>query len=310
MKNLKNTLFYILLLFAFNTVDAQKSSKNFINGVDAFEKKNYKKALKYFRKEYKKNQSNSVRYAIGNTCAQLDDYGRAKEMFLAIIKSRIDCPEREPALGNIALCYIRLESNDSAFYYFDKAIYEFPDNADTYFNKGQLLKSLSNLEEAKKYFDLALERDSSNWFYFHKRLETCFGLKNYDCALRDLLKAKKLNPDLDINGNLAYCYTNLKRYHEADSVFTLIYNDNDAIFLNNYGYNKFLLGNTTEGRDYILKSLSIDPGNAYAYRNLAMIEFGDNNKVKMCEYLNKAKSLNFEKFYGKEVNQMLLLYCK
>ena len=102
----------------------------------------------------------------------------------------------------------------------------------------------------------------------------------------------------------------LERYQEADSVFQLIYNENDAFLLNNYGMNKHKMGKTEEGKKLIMKALSISPGNSYIYRNLAIIAIDENNKPKACEYLNKAKSLGFEKQYGTEVNELILKHCE
>ena len=41
-----------------------------------------------------------------------------------------------------------------------------------------------------------------------------------------------------------------------------------------------------------------------------MIAIDEKDSTKACEYLNKAKSLGFEKQYGKEVNELISIHCK
>lgn len=287
----------------------QEKSKYMKKGMNYFKYEQYNQALINFEKEYQINPSIEVKFWIAHTYAELNMIKKAKPLFLEIVLSEYNGQEIAMSLTNLGNCYRYLKQFDSAYYYYDKAINESPEKAIYYFNKAQLLYSESKFEEAKIHFDKVIELDSNNWFYYQKRLEVCFALKDYNCALNDLIKMKKLNPDAKNEFNLAYCYSMLNRYHEADSIFLLIYDENDAIFLNNYGLNKHYLGKTKEAKKLIKISLDIDPKNSYAYRNLAMIEIDENNMTAACEYLNEAKNLEFEKNYGKEVNELLLKYC-
>ncbi|WP_338814235.1 tetratricopeptide repeat protein [Bernardetia sp. Wsw4-3y2] len=305
-----NFVFYMLLLFiclfAFSA-KAQQASKTMQEGQSYFANKEYDKALKKFQKEYKKNPSIAVKFWIANTYAEMKDILQAKPLFLEIATT--DAPELGMALVNLANCYVSLKQVDSAHFYYDRAIKEFAQMASGYFNKGQLLYSQSKFEEAKNNFDKAIEIETNNWWYYQKRLEVCFASQDFECALKDLIKVKALNPKAQNEMNLAYCYSMLKKYEEADSVFQVIYDGKDALFLNNYGLNKHNMGNSEEAKEIISKSLAIKPTNSYAYRNLAIIAIDEKDMEKGCEYLNKAKSLNFEKNYGKEVNQLLIKYC-
>lgn len=299
-----------LLLMSVLTVTGQDKSKDMKQGTEYFFNKEYDQALRSFKKEFKTNPTIEVKFWIAHTYAEMNDLGQAKPLFLEIINSKHTGPEIAMSLVNLGNCYRSLNQTDSAHFYYDRAITEFPKMASGYFNKGQLLYSESKFEEAKKHYDKAIEIESKDWWYYQKRLEVCFTSQNYECALNDLIKVKELKPDAKIEFNLAYCYSMLKRYEEADSVFQLIYNENDALFLNNYGMNKHNMGKTKEGKEIIMKALVIKPDNSYAYRNLAVIAIDEKDKSKACEYLNKAKSLDFEKQYGKEVNELLILHCK
>lgn len=298
----------LFLLSVLNAI-GQEKSKEMKQGTEYFFNKQYDQALKSFQKEFKKNPTIEVKFWIAHTYAEMNEVSKAKPLFLEIVKSNYSGSELAMSLNNLAICYVKIKQNDSAYFYFDKAIKDFPKFAGPYLDKGQLLYSESKFEEAHKFLNKAIELDSTNWWAYQKRLEVCFASQDYECALNDLIKVKKLKPGAMNEMNLAYCYTMLKRYKEADSIFQLIYDEKDAFFLNNYGMNKHNMGRTTEGKEIILKSLSIKPDNSYAFRNLAVIAIDENDKSKACEYLNKAKSLGFERQYGKEVNELLLRHC-
>lgn len=304
-----NKILMLLICFLSFTSLGQEQSKTMKEATTHFFNDEFDQALKKFQKEYKKNPSIQVKFWLGYTYAEMNKISDAKPIFLDIIKSDYVGPEIAMSLVNLGNCYAELKQSDSAHYYYDRAIESFPKMASGYFNKGQLLYTESKFEEAKLNFDKAIELESTDWWYFQKRLEVCFASQDYECALSDLLKVKELNPEIKNEMNLAYCYSMLERYDEADSIFNLIYDENDALFLNNYGMNKHNMGNSEEGKKIILKSLTIKSSNSYAYRNLAVIAISEGDHSKTCEYLKKAKSLGFEKYYGKEVNQLMIEHC-
>lgn len=313
-KMIKNKIFTIILtpffLMTVLTVTGQDKSKDMQQGTEYFFNKQYDQALKSFQKEYQKNPTIDAKFWIAHTYAEMKEITKAKPLFLEIIRSEHTGSEIAMSLVNLGNCYRSFKQIDSAYFYYDRAITEFPKMASGYFNKAQLLYSESKFEEAKKHYDKAIEIETDDWWYYQKRLEVCFASQDYECALNDLIKVKELKPDSKIEFNLAYCYSMLRRYEEADSVFQIIYDENDALFLNNYGMNKHNMGRTKEGKEIILKALTIKPDNSYAYRNLAVIAIDEQDKIKACEYLNKSKSLGFEKHYGKEVNELLIKHCK
>lgn len=305
---LKLMLTPLILLSILNAM-GQEKSKEMKQGTEYFFNKQYDRALLSFQMEFKLNPSTEVKFWIAHTYAEMNEIDLAKPLFLEIVRSDYQGPEFAMSLNNLGVCYAKVEQNDSAYYYFDKAIKDFPAFAASYLDKGQLLYSESRFEGAKMHLNKAIELDSTNWLAYQTRLEVCFASQDYECALKDLIKVRELKSDAKNEMNIAYCYTMLKRYNEADSIFQMIYNDEDAILLNNYGMNKYNMGKTKEGKEIILKSLSINPDNCYAYRNLAIIAIHEGDKVVACEYLNKAQSLEFEMQYGNEVNELLSKHC-
>ncbi len=298
-----------LLFIAFSFFSFAQESKLITKGAEMFSNGDYKGALKSFNKESEQNNSARVKFWIASCYFKMEKFEVAKKGFLEIVRRGILDEEQEMSLTNLGSCYRELNQIDSAFYYYDQAIDEFPASADAYFNKGQLLYFQSRFNEAKDVFTAAISIDSTDWLYYIKRQEISFILNEYDDALNDMLKAQKLNPKLNISVNIAYCYSMLGRYREADLIYKQIYDEKDFIILNNYGLIKHKLGNSKEGEEMIWKSLKLNPGNSYAYRNLAIIAIDSDDIVKACTYLKKAKELNFSSDHGAEVDNLLLKHC-
>lgn len=283
--------------------------KNFEKGRELFGSSEYEKALKSFNKAYKSNPTLRVKFWIAHTYAEMEEVAKAKPIFLEIVKSEYHGSERALSILNLANCYATLKQSDSAHFYYDLGIAEFPSMASIYFNKGLLLYSESSFSNARIQFDKAIAIEPNVWLYHQRRVEVCFATLDYDCALKGLKKVKELNPEMKLEFNLAYCYSMLQKYQQADSIFQLIYDDQNPAFLNNYGLNKHNLGNSDEGKKLIMKSLELAPNNSFAYRNLALISIDKKEFKKACQHLNKALSLGFKKQYGSEVSDLIIEYC-
>ncbi|MDH4471317.1 MAG: tetratricopeptide repeat protein [Fluviicola sp.] len=294
-------LFLNLSVICFAQIDKAK---------ELFYKDEYSAALKLFKKESSKNDSFEVQFYVASCYFKMEEFPVAKEHFLSIVNSSYLGVEIGFSMVNLASCYRELGKIDSSLYYYDWAIKLNPEDPESHFNKAQLLYSISRFEEAREVYNTVIELDSTNGIYYMKRQEISFILLDYSSALDDMLKAKKVKPDLDIDFNMAYCYSMMKRYKEADSLYQKIYDEKDALFLNNYGFNKHKLGQSEEGVSLIKKSIKLEPTNSYAYRNLAIIELDKGNTAKACEYLTKAKELNFFSHYGEEVDSLLVKHCK
>ena len=289
---------------------AQESDKAIKSGADLFFNQEYEKALKIFQKEYKKSNSITSKFWVAHCYAELNEVDNAKPLFDEIIRSRIICPERAMSLVNLANCYRSYDQRDSAFFYYDKAIEEYPKLASGYFNKGQLLYASSRFEEAKDVYDEAIKIEQDNWWYHAKRLEVSFASQDFEGALIDLKRIKELKPEKLNQMNVAYCYSMLKKYDKADSVFNKIFDNKDAFFLNNYGLNKHYLGESNEAIKIIEESLELAPENSYAYRNLGMIALDNGKETDACRYFKRAQDLNFRKKYGEEIDDLISANCK
>lgn len=97
----------------------------------------------------------------------------------------------------------------------------------------------------------------------------------------------------------------LEAYAKADAK-----GSHSANLLNNIGYSLLQLGDRKGARQNIEASIRKDPYNAFAYRNLALLELRELSTDKACTALEKALSLGFTKTYGNEVIELRSAHCR
>lgn len=289
---------------------SQEKSKLIKEGEELFAKEDYKKALDAFNKEAKQNNSVDVKFWIASCYFQLKKYDLAKKGFQEIVRRGINDENQELSLLNLGSCYLNQEQNDSALYYYEQAIENFPKSSNAYYYKGLILYEQTKFKEAKENYNQAIAIDSTDWRFYIRRQDVSYALSEFADALADLLKARELNPSLNISINIAYCYSMLEKYREADLIYKQIYDDKNYNLLNNYGLIRHKLGFSKEGEELIRKSLKLNPKNSYAYRNLAIIAIDNKDLTNACIYLKKAQELQFFTKYGAEVDNLILEHCK
>lgn len=298
------------MLITYFGANCQERSKYLTEGTEKFQNEEYELALKNFNKEFKTNKSAEVRFWIASCYFKMKNIPEAKSRFLEIVSSESEGPEVAMSFANLGSCYRDMKQLDSALFYYNKAIKLNSEDDNSQFNKGQLLYyELGDFEGAKECYNAAIKINPDYWYYYQKRLEVNFASAKFQEALIDLLIIDSIHAEVKNEMNLAYCYSMLEKYSEADSVFQTIYDENDAFFLNNYGFNKYKLGDSKLAIEIIDKSLTIKPNNSYAYRNLALIAIDMENFELACQHLMKAEKLNFKMNYGDEVQELIQEHC-
>lgn len=306
---IKQLILCLFIPIAFVSL-SQEKSKLIREGQELFAKGDYKKALNVFNKEAKTNHSVEVKFWISISYFKLEKYDLAKKGFYEIIRRGVNDEEQELALINLGSCYLNTDKNDSALYYYEQAIENFPKASNAYYYKGIILYEQTKFKEAKENYDQAIAIDSTDWRFYIRRQDVSYALSEFGDALADLLKARELNPSLNISINIAYCYSMLEKYREADLIYKQIYDEKNFRLLNNYGLIRHKLGFSKEGEEMIRKSLKLEPDNSYAYRNLAIIAIDNKDLTNVCIYLKKAQELQFFTKYGAEVDNLILEHCK
>lgn len=305
--NMKSKLLLIALLFS--ALSFAQQSKNFDKGLKLFADQKYAKAAKVFHKDFKKTSFYNSQVMEAMCYTNLGNLEKSKNLYLNTLAINYFGKGRYIALVSLAEVYEHLENQDSALYYLDMAISEQKNEDVAYFVKGKLMNDLSKFDEALVCYEKCIELKPKNWVYYRHRLDVYLRLEQYDVALEQIEKLRKLNPDEHQEINLAFCYSNLERYAEADSVFQLCFNEKDPYFLNNFGMNKFHMGNTADAVQLIEQSLSVWSENSYAYYNLAQIYVAEGDLEKACEFMAKAQELGFEEDFGSNVKDLQNEHC-
>ena len=197
-------------------------------------------------------------------------------------------PHYARAYFKMAYAYQALQVNDdSAIYYYTRAIDEAPGYSQAYGNLGALYAKLGRLQLANHYLKKALEinpnmvsasqllqklqqpsvpaanqplsasADSTNTFESYSNMGIkCARDKNFTDAQKYLLKAIQLKPtSVEARVNLAVCYGMMSEYAKSEQV--------------------------------LLDALKLEPGNKSALRNLVALYHMQGNKLKEQEFSNK-----------------------
>ena len=181
--------------------------------------------------------------------------------------------------------------------------------------------------------------------YVNFKILMAFGsqkLRDFDLALSLMTELAELQPgDIDLRLSLSMLYGMMGKYEQCDVILdTLLLEQPDNVaFLNNKGFNlqmqeryaesvpffeqvvqadpsiayawdnlgfsKFKLGEKEQGLGMINKSLELDKGNSYAYKNKGVVLSEQGNKAEARENFMLAIKFGYTEQYGDEVNQWL-----
>lgn len=111
--------------------------------------------------------------------------------------------------------------------------------------------------------------------------------------------------------NMAYFLSRHDRHAEALRYWNMIEGKavNDAYYFNNRGYTRLKLGDTKGALKDIQRSLRIDKGNCYAYRNLGLTYQAMDRKDDACDAFENALAYGFTERFGDEVKRIHASYC-
>lgn len=304
---MKTSLVCIWILFA--GISFGQKSERFLTAKAFYLNNQYKEAEKLLVKEYKENPSIGVTFLLASTYYEQQKYKQSIPLYHRLYQTG-DTNIQKDCIPYLCASYDRLKQKDSAYYFANLGIEQFPKEGVNYTNKAFLLRADMKFSEAKEVFYQCYKMDTTKYERLQNYIDICYKTKDYDECLRGLFLMRTLHPEYAIEMNFGYCYSMMENYKAADSVYQIVNKMDDPLFLNNFGFNKFKLGEKEKGIELIQQSLKLMPDNSYAYRNLAIIALEEGDKKKACMYLNKAKKLNFQMKYGDEVNTLLLEHCQ
>lgn len=231
----RNLLIIVLVLsvqFIFAQNIKRPDTYNYNRGVEAIQKNNAEEAIEYLNKELEDNPDNGYALAwIAAVRNYQEEYGRALTAVDLAIKHIPKKDKQYRAFAYIvrAEVYAGLEENEKALADFTSAIKETPDDADIYEKRANLYYYMNRYDladrdyqkiisidpgsvmgymgigrnaNAEKRYDDAIEQfnyvtrlasDYSSGYSF--RAESYIGLKQYDKAVDDIIKALAIDGD-------------------------------------------------------------------------------------------------------------------
>jgi tetratricopeptide (TPR) repeat protein len=186
----------------------------------------------------------------------------------------------------------------------NKFLTDYPNDFLAYFSKGNLFKSVYNIDSSLVYYNKALSLDSSYFNVFYSRGLIHFNAKNFDLAIKDFKKTFELNKkNADALHNIGACYSNLTLPDSA-----LVYYDK-AIAINPKYENAYAnkaqtlvnLGKKDEALEVYSKAISINNKNETIILNRAQLYYEKQDWMNCILDLTNALKIN-----GKNANALLI----
>lgn len=304
-------------LFTFITITLLSScSRNekdaelfFIQGNEAYKKRDFEKAIGFFSEAIEKtpsfadayNNRGSAKLASDDINGAITDFEKAVSLDKDFILAKYNLAD---ALSNTdrldeslaLLNSIEKKYQDSSFYFVTLSnIYiqknKFPDAS-------QVLQRALSLENTN---DKAL----TNLGYLQ------YQEKEYQQAKVNFEKAIEINPKQDFAlNNLSLVYAHEDNFKEAiilvDKALAL---NKNVLYENNKGFYLLNIGNLKAGKELIDRTLEENKSNAWAIRNSGVFELLSKNYIKALQYFEQADKLDPDvellNYYMGETNFML-----
>jgi len=198
---------------------------------------------------------------------------------------------------------------------YDKIISLIPTNWH-YCNRGILKSDIGLYKESIIDFSKAIEIDSMNYIYFYNRGLAYRKLELLDSAILDYIKSIELNPEYaSAYLNKGYALMSKNEYSKAIEEFKIALSKPIALkekgyVTNNIAFAHYKLEDYELAKTFIKQSLEIYPINAFAYKNLALIDIALKNVESACKNIQKSINLGFVNQFGNEIIELQKENCK
>ena len=130
-------------------LDDQNCDLNVEIGKIFFDEKEFEKALQYFFKALKLDPLKEIDHLISDCYFNLREFKEAISFFKKITKNKLN----DNYCNKIGISFKNIGEYQSALKYFNAGIKINPENYLIYFNKANLLREISNNQEAKKNYE-------------------------------------------------------------------------------------------------------------------------------------------------------------
>lgn len=227
---------FILLILFIPLGNAEQSALDyFVDGVEAFESKNYEEAIDSFKRSVELNPSNlEFQYYIGITNAALGREKEALEIFEVIVDK--DPVNFLKAFFDIAALHSKQKAFQKALQALGRAEGIDPKNPRIYLEKGYLYKNLKNYEQAIESFNRAKEVDPKlGQMVYYEMAAVYLEDEKFDLSEQIFNKAIEIDPKSALAENARLAVPNIKATKRARKPWYLTaslswaYDDNIAL---------------------------------------------------------------------------------
>ncbi|MCA6073546.1 tetratricopeptide repeat protein [Fulvivirga sedimenti] len=264
---------YLILLLGLsscgNDRDTQKQ-RFLIRGNEALSQQNYREATRFYNEALKIDSCYSPAWNnLGVTRFEQKQYGKALEAYDAALACN---PEDVEAILNRTNAYYETNQLYRAEDDIAYLIRNMPDSSELHFRLGLVHAKMHKFEAAINDFSTAIQLDALNMDAFVNRGTVYYYMNRLGDARKDLNRARNSGEQI---GNTYNALALIAA--EDDSLDLALQYIQTALsaepmqpyFLNNRGYIHLLRGETDLSRADIDQSITLDPDNAWAYRNKA-----------------------------------------
>ncbi len=227
-------------------------------------------------------------YFISNLVSRLPVWKNSYTFWLKAVEQNNNNAYAHDALG---LAYLDIKNDpDSAYYHINKALSMDNTYTEFYVNKGRVLYALDSIKASVPFFDTAIKRNPKNPFPYNNRASAYLQQGYYKNALKDYMKAVKLQPhDTVFKTNL----NKARRLYQKDkmirtNIHTNKYSDEEKLhFINELAIRLLKFHHTHKAIAYLELGVELDETNENMLNNLAYAYSLVDNHAKAIEYYNQ-----------------------
>lgn len=229
---------------------------------------------------------------------------------------RLD-PRHLPALEARALKYQYMKMYDRGIEDLDIVLATSKDTAQlirAHRERAEDLKDMRRFAESKRDIDTVFALDSTDCGAMNLMAQCLFAEGHVDATfvwMERYVACDTVPPEPYMN--MAYFLSESGRYAEALTWFDRAEQHgaaDRAYFWNNRGLARFKSGDIAGALKDVKESLRRMPGNAYAYRNLALIHLAQGKDEEACTAMENALARGFTEQYGREVKDLYAAHCR
>ncbi len=289
---IKIVTFITISLFSSCSRNEKDAELFFIQGNEAYKKRDFEKAIGFFSEAIEKtpsfadayNNRGSAKLASDDINGAITDFEKAVSLDKDFILAKYNLAD---ALSNTSrldeslslLKSIEKKYQDSSFY--------FVTLSNIYIQKNKFPDASQVLQRA-----LALERTNDKALTNLGYLQ--YQQKEYQLAKANFEKAIEINPRQDFAlNNLSLVYAHEDNFKEAITlVDKAIALNKNILYENNKGFYLLNTGNLKAGKELIDNAMEEDKSNAWAIRNSGVFELLSKNYTKALQYFEQADKLD------------------